>query len=621
MTAACGLFSLSKRSCVPAYLRPSIKRGKFSASIMSFELTAPGGLGSSLIDDINGHIFPDIRDFYGKFFANRPWASKASEFVQRSWPHGHEQIDFQLMDNVTTWLQGIPADLARRAGLHGFWHTGHVKEWKSSGKLLVLSTSRKLHNWDDVEVLGFFHQGTHQQGILQLCCYAKSVFYSQPSRVFLHGFIVSGQKAQMWLFDRSGIYGSSQLTVTGPKDPFLTAMAGYMLMNSVELGMSPLVHRNEEVMFISSRPDMKSRIGRYILANKIFERVSGNLVGDGLTVYRARRAHSSDRNYAVKFKWSDDSERNELRMLNLLQERNVWGVIRLVDHHVGDSTKTLHDGLALGNPLTLQPERDGSHDEIDGDMEPSSQDVWDEPKRFICTVVTPQGRSLHNYQSIPEVLFTLRDAIRAHRSLYQDGRILHRDINPSNIIIPSYGPDTNATDAARGVLIDFDMAKENSEPYQPNQAVGTYIFQAIGVLQAYLPDNPHTYRHDLESFFYTLLFLAVAPRPVPDGENQLQLPPSSLLREWYKGRLVDKANRKIQDMESADEFKRRIVAEFTPEFQGLEALAEKLRAILFPMDEDGEILTGTDLTDHGTNALYDAVIGAFGDAALEHARL
>ncbi|KAL2289308.1 hypothetical protein FJTKL_02313 [Diaporthe vaccinii] len=401
-------------------------------------------------------------------------------------------------------------------------------------------------------------------------------------------------------------------------------MAGYMFMDRGEWGMPPLVHRDGEddyVRLLPRRDTSNPTDAEYILGAKIFERVAGNLVGDGLTIYRARRADSSDEDYAVKFKWTDESESNELRMLNLIKERNVWGVGRLEAHYVGASTEMLHEGLALGNPLTLQLESDGSCDEVGRDMICCSQDVWNEPKKFTCAIITPQGRSLHNYQSIPEALFALRHAVRAHRSLYQDGRILHRDINPSNIIIPSYGPDTDAADAARGVLIDFDMAKENSEPHQPNQAVGTYIFQAVGVLQAYLPNNPHSYRHDLESFFYTLLFLAVAPRPVPDGENQLQLSPSSVLREWYKGRLVDKANRKIQDMESADEFKRRIVAEFTPEFQGLGALAEKLRASLFPVDEDGEILTGTDLTDHGTNALYDAVIGAFEDAALEHARL
>ncbi|KAG8169405.1 hypothetical protein KVR01_000150 [Diaporthe batatas] len=368
----------------------------------------------------------------------------------------------------------------------------------------------------------------------------------------------------------------------------------------------------------------KNREDIFVLCGKIFERVRGTLVGDGLTVYRARRAEDFEEKYAVKFKWSGVSERNEIKMLNLLKERNVWGVIHLEAYYVGASTDILHDDLTLklGNPLTVQADTDSSDDGVEErKMKSLGQDSRNEPRAFACTVVTPQGRTLHNYETILEVLLALRDAVKAHRSIYQNGKILHRDINPSNIIIPSYDPNTDRDHAARGVLIDFDMAKENSQPVQPHQAVGTYIFQAIGVLQAYLPDNPHTYRHDIESFLYTFLFLAVAPRPVPEGENQLQLPESSVLREWYKGRLVDKAYRKMDDMESADEFRGRIVSEFTPEFQRLGSLAERLREILFPVDKDGKILMGTDMTEQGTNALYDAVIGAFEDAALEHARL
>ncbi|KAK2613127.1 hypothetical protein N8I77_000056 [Diaporthe amygdali] len=407
-------------------------------------------------------------------------------------------------------------------------------------------------------------------------------------------------------------------------DQYLSAIVGYMLMDRDEWGMSSLVHRNgeDEYVSFSYKHDTGAATNTYILGAKIFERVSGHLVGDGLTVYRARRIDSPNWNYAIKFKWSEPSERHELTMFNLLKERNVWGVIRLDAHYDGVNTEMLHNGLTLGNPITLQAEDDGSRVEINEHVtESSGESIQDEPKTFICAVVTPEGRSLHKYESILEVLYALSDAVKAHRSLYQKGRILHRDINPSNIIIPSYGPNRDAADTARGVLIDFDMAKEVSEPEEPHQAVGTYIFQAIGVLQAYLPDNPHTYRHDLESFFYTFLFLAVTPRPVPEGENQLQLPTSSVLREWTKGRLFDKANRKIQDMETAEEFSRRIIAEFTPEFQKLGALAEKLRAILFPVNEDGEIWTRTDMTGQGTNALYDAIIGAFKDAASEHARL
>lgn len=192
--------------------------------------------------------------------------------------------------------------------------------------------------------------------------------------------------------------------------------------------MSSLVWRGgpDECVSFPCEHDSKSPTHTYILGPKIFERVPGHLAGDGLTVYRARRADSQDENYAVKFKWLDDSGSNELKLLNLLKERNGWGVMRLDAYYVGANTEVLHDGLTFGNPLTLKLESGGSHDEIDEGMaELCSQDSRNEPKIFTCTVATPQGRSLHNYGSIPEVFFALRDAIRAHRSLYQDGRILH----------------------------------------------------------------------------------------------------------------------------------------------------------------------------------------------------
>lgn len=597
---------------------------------MSSEPTTPTGLDPSVLDDINGHIFPGIQDFYGKFFGNRPWNSITEETIQ-ALPQSQKQFEFHSPGNAFTWLKGLQASLSERTATHCSWHEHHVQESESSDQVLMLLDSPQLGHevdWANVAVLGLCSHEGSLGGILglflRLCGYARSVFSRQPSRVFLHGFLIHGKDAELCLFDRSGIYGSSQLTVAGANDLFLSAIVGYMLMDKSEWGISPLVHRNgeDECVSFSEKHGTESPTDTYVLGTKIFERVSGYMVGDGLTVYRGRRGDSPDWNYAIKFKWSESSESNELRCFNLLEERKVWGVIRLDAHYVGADTNTLHDGLTLGNPTTIRAKSVGSHVELDRTLtEFSNPSMQYESKIFACTVVTPEGRTLHRYESIPEALYALRDAVKAHRSLYQDGRILHRDINPSNIIIPSYSSTTDATDTARGVLIDFDMVKENSEPHQPHQAVGTYIFQAIGVLQAYLPDNPHTYRHDLESFFYTFFFLAVAPRPVPEGENQLQLPASSVLREWNEGRLVDKANRKIQDMGSADEFRRRIVAEFTPEFQGLRALAEKLRAILFPVNEDGEICIGTDMTDQGTNNLYEAVIDAFEDAALEHARL
>ena len=50
----------------------------------------------------------------------------------------------------------------------------------------------------------------------------------------------------------------------------------------------------------------------------------------------------------------------------------------------------------------------------------------------------------------------LRDATKAHRSLYLDGNIPHRDISENNIIIT----DPENADGNSGMLIDLDLAKK-----------------------------------------------------------------------------------------------------------------------------------------------------------------
>ncbi|KAI9782029.1 MAG: hypothetical protein M1816_002017, partial [Peltula sp. TS41687] len=103
-------------------------------------------------------------------------------------------------------------------------------------------------------------------------------------------------------------------------------------------------------------------------------------------------------------------------------------------------------------------------------------------------------RPLHEFQSVKEFLEACHDTVRALRSLYQDGNILHRDISENNHII---------TDAKRpgepiGMLIDLDLAKEfDSGPSGARHRAGTMEFMAIEVLEG----TAHTYRHDLESFF------------------------------------------------------------------------------------------------------------------------
>jgi serine/threonine-protein kinase RIO1 len=54
---------------------------------------------------------------------------------------------------------------------------------------------------------------------------------------------------------------------------------------------------------------------------------------------------------------------------------------------------------------------------------------------FSCLVISPPGRPINEFKSVREFLEACRDFIKAHRSLYCDGKILHRDISENNIIV------------------------------------------------------------------------------------------------------------------------------------------------------------------------------------------
>ena len=68
-----------------------------------------------------------------------------------------------------------------------------------------------------------------------------------------------------------------------------------------------------------------------------------------------------------------------------------------------------------------------------------------------CLVVSPPGRPISKFDSVKQFLEACRDFIKAHRSLLDEGRILHRDISENNVIITDAGGEGDP----RGMLIDL----------------------------------------------------------------------------------------------------------------------------------------------------------------------
>jgi serine/threonine protein kinase len=180
-----------------------------------------------------------------------------------------------------------------------------------------------------------------------------------------------------------------------------------------------------------------------------------------------------------------------------------------------------------------------------------------------CLVTSPAGRPLHEYYSVRELLEVLSEAIRGHRSLLEDGRILHRDISENNIIIT----ELPAEEASKGRLIDLDSAKDlDGMPREASHRTGTMQFMAIEVLEA----KGRTYRYDLESYFYIFVWMCI--RYVYEGMarqklNKLLRPKTNILRGWSTGIYTEIANTKQGHM-GKNRFEN-VIVEFALKFENL----------------------------------------------------
>lgn len=313
-------------------------------------------------------------------------------------------------------------------------------------------------------------------------------------------------------------------------------------------------------------------------------------------------------NSILKFKWRWARERPENELLQLAKKNCIWGAASLDYYKELESTANLRRGLRWGPQRKFTslrpPETHGGVEEQRGKVDYNADgcsDYTEQTGNFFqnriltCTVTSPAGRPLHTFHSLIELLQVFRDAVKCHRSLCHDAKILHQDISSGNIIILD---GQEGEGKPKGILIDLDSAIQITEGLEAEfEIIGTRPFMAIGVLRG----ERHTYRHDLESFLYVFLWTVISSHT----ENP---PETSKLRQWSNGDWNELAARKCLDM-GQDSFQN-ILTEFTPEFHSLKPLAESLRQILFPL-EDGVIWTGTHSSPEAIDKLYDGMIHAF----------
>lgn len=570
-----------------------------------------------ILDNIDGRMHGPMRGFIKKYFGNFQYAYQDAF------------LDFQAAGRLSarcavpsavpspdSFLQWFSDYMSKELdGARGSWHISNESGDDGAHLLLTVPTSPASNVqtiWDHVQVIGqFYHHGCviYQDGLLRLCRSAYQVFAKQPTRLFLHGFYIRGSLIEPWVFDRSGLYCSDLLDIHKDFIQFLSIILSYQRMTDQDLGKSNIIKTDKNGSYIVLDNIAMPSLGKLYLETQPIACREG-LVGTGTTCYRAKMPESDRWNYVLKFKWRWARDRPEDELLKLAKKKCVWGAISLDYYNEIESTANLRRGLRWGTHRKftkmhlrerngdIQGQRQEETCSSDGLVEYTEEtDNFFQNRILACIVTSPVGRPLHTFQSLLELLQVFRDAIKCHRSLYYDAKILHQDVSPGNIIILD-GQDEGQP---QGVLIDLDSAIDLTEGAETEPDItGTRPFMAIGVLKS----KRHTYRHDLESFLYVLIWTVIT--------NHTDNPPeTSKLRQWSTGDWDESAARKSLDMDQ--EGFETILGEISPEFDSLKPLAENLRQVLFPL-RTGVIWTGTDGSPEAVDKLYNEMIHALEEA-------
>ncbi|KAL1977857.1 hypothetical protein VTN31DRAFT_716 [Thermomyces dupontii] len=461
-----------------------------------------------------------------------------------------------------------------------------------------------------------------------------------------------------WVFDRSGCYSPDSFDIHKQPERFIRVIAGYTMMDEEQLGLDIFIERDGDRQFVRVKHEGKE-VRLELQSNPLI--CQRAIVSRGTVCFLSRKEVSEDWEYVTKFSWTSDRRQPESTLLQRANQKGVEGIARLEGHCSIVSISDMRSGMTFTTPYTFRgasnitqsqslhsplpalsanktrswssvvnssersnkrksastlpkPKRSrsggnsvGASNEVTFEVQEKQgtslfsarEDPYDN-RILRCLVIFPAGRPIYTYRSPLELVQALRDAIKAHQSLCLDGNILHRDISENNIIITD-----RAKTGFAGMLIDMDLAKELGKgPSGARRRTGTMEFMAIEVLL----NKDHTYRHDLESFFYVLIWQC-ARRGWEYVGNPTGQPLSSHLTKWYMGTFEDIAITKGGLVENAERFEL-LTNEFPPELERLKPLCRRLRRILFPWN--GHIVfTGT---PKDPKVLYGPMIEAFDQA-------
>ncbi|KAH7038964.1 FunK1 protein kinase [Macrophomina phaseolina] len=582
-----------------------------------------------VFEEIRFCTYRDVEGFFEKYFEGKDWTRRALDIykamkerhVDGAWTDLPDPpVQAEVLDWWFRFQDEFLSEERRR-----YYSTTNPKD------LIGAEAQRQIDLFRDVEVIGELKASNNNKKatLLQIGRYS--------TRRYVHAFTICGREMEVWVFDRSECYSPGAFDIHEEPERFIQVIAerddGGRLIHIEQDGPSgrkrlrlesqPFTRQRAIVCrgtscYLTKPPESEdwSHVAKFSWTSDRREpeadllRLARQRGVEGIARLIGRRRITSINEmrsgliFTKPYSFRGPPSAASSFSQSFSQSQPPSAVSRSFSEPHGPSIadrpsrkrKSVDVGREPSKRSKSNSQRSSQgQNEVTYDVEAQGTSLLApnngpyDNRVFRCLVISPTGQAIHKYEKKSELLGALRDAIKAHRSLYLKRNILHRDISENNIIMI----DPKRT-GVMGMLIDLDLAKElGSGRSGARCRPGTMEFMAIEVL----PGISHTYRHDLA----TCLSGRAAKR---------------MLTDWYTGSYQKIANTKLGHMNKAeDKGFGLILSEFPPEFDCVKPLCRELRGILFPIHKD-ELFTGT---PKDPEILYGPILRAF-DKAVDDIR-
>ncbi|QUC20273.1 uncharacterized protein UV8b_04514 [Ustilaginoidea virens] len=594
---------------------------------------------SKILREELGPLYVGVSGLHDAILRSVPTLDTASEIAFRECIKGDSPLFdggwtgwpiLAIQDDVVAWLVGIIPKLEAFAGARNPIMSQRRKLLAQPRTPLEGSTGKRSldvgfvnrdftprgggidakYRWSQVLVAGELKSNPKSDiasdAWIDLAKYAREVLAAQDTRRFVLGFTLCGPFMRIWQFDRIGGIASEKFDINDNAELFIKTILGFLWIDTETLGFDPTIVVTARGRHIEIQREGKTE--RLILDDKIMYRAKC-IAGRATTCWKAYPQDDPKTPLVIKDSWQYTDKVEEGALLREATEAGVVNIARYYHHEIVrvggvdddishnvrqglDITKATNYRIATSRFTVRTSTSDVSRksratsagmkrtsSETNATVPPSKRSCLTLPANqsiqppanriHTRTIMRDYGKPIYDATSPAALLGGLAACIKGHESLVQKKNYLHRDISINNLRInedednPSYP----------AFLIDLDHAIDQQRKVASGAKTrtGTRAFMAIGAL---LGEN-HSFMHDLESFFWVLLWICVHF----DGQQARVV---KRFDEWNYLSMEIVADLKKALVIDEDDFCGMMENLFTPYYQPLAVTVNRLRRVVFP---------------------------------------